>query len=109
MSNYKSTVKELKATLKGLASEIKSTKSEFKDAQRSNSGDPGYELLRSLYNKKFEYRHKHIAYCIFRGKTYEQIELKCREDNKPDMKYIEELLSSYSAEEVSDEAIRTSA
>ena len=109
MSNYKSTVKELKATLKGLASEIKSTKSIFKDNQRKNSGDPGYELILSLRDKTYEFRHKHIAYCLFRGKTYDQVEQKCREDNKPNMKYVEELLSSYNTEEVSDEAIRASA
>ena len=41
--------------------------------------------------EKRNYRHKHIAYCLVRGRSYEQIEPKTREDNKPNW----DLISHY--------------
>lgn len=31
-----------------------------------------------------DFRHKHIAYCLARGRAYEQIENKVKESNEPD-------------------------
>lgn len=66
------TYKETKTYLKALAQEIKTLKSQRK--QHNNGLVPG------LSQKQREYRYKHIAMSLFRGKTIEQIEPTCRND-----------------------------
>lgn len=78
------------------------------------------DLVQEIRKRKFdchhayswEFRHRHIAYCLLRGRTMEQIERKTREDNHPSErlidKYKEEytkMLSDYM--EASDEAVRS--
>lgn len=87
-------MKNLKTELKELAVKIHDLKANTKDYQRQHFGDSG-TLGYELYKAKYEFRHKHIAYCLMRGRTLEQIE-KPHEDNKPDMCYIEKLLITYS-------------
>ena len=47
------------------------------------------------HSKKRICRHKHIAYSMMRGRTYEQIEAKCRKDNRPDMDLIQRIIGEY--------------
>lgn len=84
---------KFKSELKGLAKEIRERRAKTKQYQREHGGChphrwncknwEDYEYT----NKQWEYRHKHIAYCLLRGRTYEQIE-KPKEGNEPDMDYI---------------------
>ncbi len=76
---------ELKQHIKDLAKEIKEKKALRKGAQN------GY--VSGLDRLRYEARHHHIAYCLLRGRTMEQIESKTREDNKPSTSYIEEIKS----------------
>ena len=66
---------EIKEQQKVLAEEIKKLKKSRKGAR--DGWVDGLELARC------EYRHWHIAYCLARGRTMEQIERTCREDNYP--------------------------
>ncbi len=66
------TLSEVKASLKGLAQEIRELKNTRKS--RRNGYVPG------LSAKQFQYRWMHIAYCMARGRTYEQIEQKTNID-----------------------------
>jgi len=84
-------LKELKNELKYLAAKIRKDRAEVKANQRAGtySGQPELEHLR------FKFRHKHIAYCLLRGRTREQIEAKVCDHNKPDEDYIQELVEGY--------------
>ena len=82
-------LKELKSELKSLAEKIRIKRAEYKAAQRA--GTPAY----SPDHLSYTYRHKHIVYCLLRGRTREQIENKVNDHNKPDEDYIQELLDGY--------------
>ena len=66
------TIAKLKVQQKILAKQIRELKNTRKACK--NGYVPG------LMQAKFEYRYQHIAYCIARGKTYEQIEPKTHDD-----------------------------
>lgn len=86
--------KTLKAEQKEMAVKIRETKNETKETQKKNeyAGSLQYSLLKL----RSEYRHKHIAYCLMRGRSYEEIEPKCRENNKPNKDLIQEIINEYS-------------
>jgi hypothetical protein len=100
-------MKTLKQELKLLVASIREHKCKFKDLQRS--GSSSWEEWSKLCKSQFEFRHKHIAYCLLRGRTLEQIESsgsrcpkeKCYCCNKPDLKYVEKLLVELKEKEVS--------
>lgn len=85
----KKTLKEVKEFLKSNAIEIRKAKEELKISQRKNGPTKMFELQ----VMRREIRHWYLAYGLIRGKTYEQIEHHCREDNEPNMKYVEQLMS----------------
>lgn len=91
-------IKVLKQELKQFALELHNDKADLKKTQR----ETGYagNLQFSLHVKKREYRHKHISYSMMRGRTYEQIEQKCAENNKPDMALIQRILDEYNTKNV---------
>ena len=68
---------ELKNRLKTLAKELKEYKykrNHWWDYKGCLQGQFHYEILK----RKYECRHKHIAYCLLRGRKYEEIERTCR-------------------------------
>jgi len=65
---------EFKEQQKKIAKKIRELKNQRKKAR--NGYVPGLDRERDSY------RHRHIAYCLARGRTYEQIERKC--DEPPD-------------------------
>jgi hypothetical protein len=67
-------ITEKKQELKQLANHIRTLKDRRKD-HNAGQWETSYEGQR--------YRHGHIAYCLVRGRTYEQIE-QPRENNKID-------------------------
>lgn len=87
---YLSTFKQ---NLKALAETIRKSNVAFKEKQRSGSSSiRDYIALEQL---KREYRHKHIAYCLFRGRTMDQIESNgCFWAGSPNKELIREYLSS---------------
>lgn len=90
----------LKQELKQLASELHDDKAEIKATQKENgSGAASIQQYRIHYKKR-DCRHKHIAYSMMRGRTYEQIEPKCREDNKPDQDLIRRIIGEYGTQDV---------
>lgn len=80
-------LKQLKSELKDLAVEIRSLKSTRKSVPN------GY--VHGLARAQYIFRHKHIAYCILRGKSYEQVELKVREGNEPNKKLVIDYVEQY--------------
>jgi predicted DNA binding CopG/RHH family protein len=86
-------IKSRKYYLKGLSIQIRELKIEFKELERNKKDS--YSKRREVQKAKYEFRHQHIAYCIARGRTYEQVEQKVRENNEPNQDYIRELLETY--------------
>ncbi len=108
-----SKIKELKQELKTLANTITKAKQVYKQAQRTefkhyqdwarqnnvlehrSLGDKTYSYVIVPIELSNKYRHMHIAYCLLRGRTLEQIEGKTREDNKPNMKKVEDVMREH--------------
>ena len=78
-----STLKNIKEYLKKLAVHIKIEKQLRKTVYGNLKGFSEEDVQKvrdahwDLWYYKQEYRYYHIAYCLFRGKTIEQIENKC--------------------------------
>lgn len=87
-----------KSDLKTLAKEIRLLKSQRK------TSSCGY--VHGLAHRQYTYRHMHIAYCLMRGKTMEQIENKVREYNSHNEKAVETFITKYT--EVLNEALHIS-
>ena len=91
-------MKNLKEELKSIAAEIRKNNIETKELQKT--GKYAGNLQYSRISLKKNFRHKHIAASLLRGRTYEQIEPKCRENNKPNMDLIKEIMSEYAKKDV---------
>lgn len=91
---------ELKEENKKQAAQIKLQKAEVKKTQKEGKY-AGLLQLKLVIAKK-EYRKHHIAYCLLRGKLYEQIE-KPKEQNKLndfDWEEIQKIQEAYHEENV---------
>jgi hypothetical protein len=82
----------LKNLLKQLAAEIHELKAETKKIQKSGNY-AGVQQVK-LISLKSDFRHRHIAYSLMKGHTYEQIEHP-REGNKPDQTLIQRIQNEY--------------
>lgn len=78
---------EKKDQLKKLANHIRSLKASRKGGKRA---DILWDICAHVSQNKRLFRHEHIAYCLVRGRSYEQIENPA-EDHKPNWKIIEPL------------------
>lgn len=109
ITKSKKTIFDLKEELKEEAKELKRSKPVYKNQQRKlNGSDPwsdgetrqafsDYWNLGSKINKlKYDFRHKHIAYCLLRGTPYELIESP-RSDNQPNWTIIEGVKNEYNS------------
>jgi len=92
--------KEIKSELKDLVKRIRENKIALKAFQRENGGSQGM-IGYALKKLQGEFRHKHIAYCLMRGRTIEQIERKNKENNEPDMIYVKSIVAEYTKREES--------
>lgn len=86
-------IKVMKEELKVLANEIRTKKVEWKESQKK--GLSSWKIQYWLIENRKLFRHKFIAYCLLRGKTYEQIESKCHENNQPDQELIQRFVNEY--------------
>lgn len=118
----KEQIKKMKSELKELAQQIKTQKPQYRSTvsaydksqieligwnKKPYTGkdpklaDAAYKLLSSVEKARYEFRHKHIAYCLLRGRSLQQIEnkgVRCQTEkhawgcNCPNMNYIKELM-----------------
>lgn len=86
--------RKFKKELKLEAVKLQNTKLATKDAQRDNSNLASM-LQGDVLKLRWDYRHRHIAYCMLRGKTYKQCEQKCRKYNNPNHILIKEIIKAY--------------
>lgn len=75
---------KLKSELKVLALEIKDLKSKRKNKEFTN----GHGYVYGLESAQSRFRIKHIAYCILRGRTLEEIEPKLRDPQSSTNLYV---------------------
>ena len=87
---------EIKIILKAEAKALRDLKAEIKDKARNGKMAGGDQC--NLVYKKHEWRHKQIAYCLLKGRTYEQIEGVVREGNEPN----QALINKYKEEFTND-------
>jgi len=87
----------IKENQKKLAKELRTTKNLFKKMQKDgNTNCSEFWNVDSKKDKlKIEFRHRHIAYCLLRGRTIEEIERKTREDNKHNQRLVEQYINEY--------------
>ena len=88
MSKYQ----EIKEELKALAKQIKSKRIEYKEAQRNNKLT--WRIISDLDELVYQFRHRHIAMSIIRGRLREEIEKPGRY-NLPNEHYIADLVEEY--------------
>ena len=97
---------ELKNELKQLAKEIKELKHmrdnwwDFKHmVSDSMQWCPQSVFMCRVARKSGQFRHKHIAYCMLRGRKYEEIE-QPGHYNRPDMVHVQLLMEKYDKKEI---------
>lgn len=83
---------KLKNELKKLAKEIRYWKSKRKIDKREQYSL--WQIESKIWTRKYEFRHRHIAYCQLRGRLRWQIE-KPALNNLPNEKYIEEIMAKH--------------
>lgn len=84
--------------LKSEAKELRELKFEIKSAMRDGKicTNPYWNYQSNLIQLKHQWRHKHVAYCLLKGRTLEQIESRCAEDNKLDLSLVEQFKREFS-------------
>lgn len=70
---------------------IKEIHKQLVDEIRQDKRSYGYSHLSRTY------RHRHIAYCLLRGRTMDQIEAKVHPGNERDEKLVEKYMAEYTA------------
>lgn len=96
----RTSIKVLKNSQKKLALEIKELKNQIKALQKERGCGAACVQQEEVVSLKRTYRHRHIAYCLLRGRLYEQIESRCREGNEPDWNFIQEIKDEYTSKDV---------
>lgn len=88
---------ELKNQIKEDSAQIKELRIYIKE--KTKTEDTGSKLF-TKQALSVEVRHLLIAYGLLRGKTYEQIESKVKDNNEPLMNYVRGLMSKYESKNV---------
>ncbi len=84
---------KMKKDLKKLVPMVRGLKTELKNKQRECTAD--WDDNYAVIDIKNEYRHKHIAYCLSKGRLYKEIENSVREGNEPSKFLVEKYLKEY--------------
>lgn len=86
---------KVKNELKVEAKMLTDLKIEIKEKQRNgNAGNLQWKLI----NLKYNWRHKHIAYCLIKGRKLEEIEKYCHEHNKPNLNVIQMYINKWTTD-----------
>ena len=88
----------VKDQLKTEAKELRDVKFDMKSAMRRGDHDwrtGGGALQSKLIKMKHEWRHKHVAYCLLKGRSLEQIERHCAEGNELDLSLVEKFKAEF--------------
>ena len=88
----------VKEMLKSGAKELHDIKFEIKSAMKNGKicSAPYWNYQNKLIQMQRVWRHKHVAYCLLKGRSLEQIEIRCAEDNKLDLSLVEKFKAEFS-------------
>lgn len=95
---------KIKEDLKELATSIRTVRKDYRVKQREGFAPipegcyyskEKVDMEVTLYGNCTSFRHKHIAYCLARGRTMLQIEPKVGPGNEPDDDRIQDELARY--------------
>ena len=89
---------ELKSELKQLAKEIREWKNNRKQDKRRALNMTQWQVKFEIDWRKERFRSMHIAYCMLRGRKYEQIENHCKVP--PNFDHIKEYMEEYAAKTI---------
>jgi hypothetical protein len=98
------TLRRVREEQKVLAEKIRRSRSQFKQSQRD--GSPNLRWYCEAEVSSTEYRHRHIAYCLARGRSMDQIE-RPKEGNEPNLKVAHGILETLRAEMASEQVVET--
>ena len=96
IKNFKHLEKSMRTKLPHIKSELKNLSKEIRELKSARKST-AYGYVSGLSRVQNEYRHKHIAYCLVHGTSYDRIE-NPSEGNKPDMDWVNKLASEYKDE-----------
>lgn len=100
----------MKTQLKQIAKELKEIKPKFRKQQSriekenmsSRLSDEDKQFFRNhwdldgkIKSLKFQFRHRHIANCLLKGRKYEEVEPVVREGNEPNWNFIRSIQNDY--------------
>lgn len=88
-------IRELKFKLKDMALKIREYKALYKDCQRGNKKNEDLWKWTREQGDFSNYRYYHVAYCLLRGRKYEQIENKVRNGNEIVWSRVESIIQNY--------------
>ena len=90
----------VKEMLKSGAKELRDIKIEIKSAMKNGKicSAPYWTYQSKLIQMQHEWRHKHIAYCLLRGRSIEQIESHCAENHLRNESLIEKYKKEFGNE-----------
>lgn len=87
---------ELRKWFRETAEEIRAYRRKFKEHCKSGfTTDWSWRDSSAQWKLSHDFRHRHIAYCLLRGRKREQIE-KPREHNLPNEKLIQKYIDEFS-------------
>ncbi len=86
---------KIKAQLKELALDLRDSKKSLRQHMKENT----YKVSEQYHvmGAKKLYRHQHLAYCLLRGRTLEQVEFKVSPENLADKTLLEKYLAEFKA------------
>ena len=87
-AEQRASFKKIKTQLKEEALLIRQGKLDHKNCQRGTHTGPKAWQQKG-YVSSWTWRHKHIAYCLIKGRSYKEIENYVAEENKADMALVE--------------------
>jgi len=93
-------IKELKQELKKIVKHIREEKRLRKEEQRGNIPLHEYMAYRRSIGHPYtdlssHFRYRHVAYCLLRGKKYDEIERKLTRASLLNHNVLEEILQQY--------------
>jgi hypothetical protein len=95
------TIKRIKEEQKSIAKAIRQDRALWKLFHQKKITHQELWAKQSKYSS-YQFRHRHIAYCLLKGRTYEQIEQTCRPGNAPNMSLVEKYVQDWN-KEIADE------
>lgn len=85
-------MKTIKENLKAQATQIRALKDAINSGMRA--GKYVWREQGDLLSATRKFRYEHVAYCLLRGRTYEQIENKVKPENEIDMYRVKQIMET---------------